>query len=76
MPELREAVARVLDAVEQKFGSTIDLDADFYWSVDPLESFDATIPLQQLVGSIVEDVEDTRDLLKREDWRGPAFCLA
>jgi hypothetical protein len=65
--ELREAAARLLDAVEREFGPTVNLDADFYWSLDAVESFDLSNQPRQDVGSIAEDVEDTRGLLTRED---------
>jgi hypothetical protein len=37
---LRRALAQVLDAVEARFGSTVDLEADHYWTLDPRLAFD------------------------------------
>jgi hypothetical protein len=38
--DLRQALGRVLDAVKQRFGASIDLEADHYWSLDAVDSFD------------------------------------
>jgi hypothetical protein len=65
--ELRTAVARMLDAVEAEHGSSVDLDADLYWWLDPVEMFDMTADPQIEVGQISEDVEDTRGVLTREE---------
>jgi hypothetical protein len=67
LSDLREVVRLVLDAVEEQFGSTIDLDADHYWSLDPVESFDLTRDPRVTAGQISEDVEDTRGVLTREE---------
>ncbi len=67
--DLREALGRVLDAVEQRFGASIDLEADHYWTLDAVDSFDLTTEPSVLASQISEDVETLRELLspERED---------
>ncbi len=65
--ELREAVARILDAVETKFGAVVDLAADHYWVLDPVESVDLTRQPRIMTGQLSEDIEETRGVLTRED---------
>ncbi len=63
--ELRSAVALVLDAVEERFGSTVRFDEDFYWNV-PLDQATRVDADPQLnVGSVVEDAAAVRDLLSQ-----------
>jgi hypothetical protein len=57
----------MLDAVELQFGPTIDLDADHYWSLNPVESFDLTKEPRLEAGQVSEDVEDVRAVLTRDD---------
>ena len=61
--DLREALRRVLDAVEQRFGSSIDLEADYYWSLDVVDSFDLTAEPDVMASQISEDVETLAELL-------------
>ncbi len=58
--ELRAAVARLLTAVEARFGSRIDLAADHYWSLDPPDAFqlDAGQPPELVVGQLSDDVQE------------------
>jgi hypothetical protein len=63
MSDLRAAIGRVLDAVEQKYGEAIDLDADHYWSLSPAESFDLTRDPGIEAGQISDDVETVQQIL-------------
>jgi hypothetical protein len=66
---LRAALARVLDDVEAQFGSTLDLGADHYWTVDPRWAFDPSVePSKALtVAQLSDDVEEVRRLATRPD---------
>jgi hypothetical protein len=64
--DLREALRRVLDAVEQRFGSSVDLEADHYWSLNAVDSFDVRTEPSVTSGQISDDVETLRELLSPE----------
>jgi hypothetical protein len=66
---LRAALARVLDDVEAKFGSTLDLGADHYWTVDRRSAFDPSVdPAKGLtVGQLTDDIEETQRVAMRTD---------
>jgi hypothetical protein len=66
--DLREALQRVLDAAEKKFGSVVDLAADYYWTVPSSETFDnLEMPTALEAGQLSDDVGELRELLARED---------
>jgi hypothetical protein len=64
--DLRQALGRVLDAVERRFGASIDLEADLYWSLNAVDSFDLRTEPSVMAGQISEDVETLRELLSSE----------
>lgn len=61
--ELRSAVARLLDAVEENFGPHLSFPEDYYWNVpfDRAASLDTQPTLD--MGSVVDDADSIRDLL-------------
>jgi hypothetical protein len=63
--EVRLALAGILDAVEARYGSTLDLAADYYWTVDLQRSFDpyAEPGASLTAGQLTDDVEEIRDML-------------
>jgi hypothetical protein len=63
--ELRFAVARLLDAVQGKFGPHLSFPEDYYWNVpfDRAASLDTQPALD--VGSVVDDGDSIRDLLSQ-----------
>jgi len=66
--DLRQALQRVLGAAEKKLGSVVDLDADYYWTVPPGETFDKLeMPTALEAGQLSDDVAELQDLLARED---------
>jgi hypothetical protein len=70
--ELRLVLARVLDAVEARFGSSVDLRADVYWTLDLARSFDSYADHSGLiVGQLSDDVQELRGLLGRAE--GPTL---
>ncbi len=66
--DLRLALQRVLDAAEKKFGSVVDLAADYYWTVPSSETFDnLEMPTALEAGQLSDDVVELRELLARDD---------
>jgi hypothetical protein len=66
--ELREAVSRLLDAVERRFGSAVSLGADNYWGLFSPDMFAADDSKPPVLGrTLSDDVESIRDLLLRGD---------
>ena len=66
--ELREAVRRQLDAVERRFGASVQLGTDDYWGLFSPEMFVANDSKPELVGrSLSDDVSDLRESLRNDD---------
>ena len=63
----------LLNQLERKYGSTIDLDGDYYWDVTPDVAFDPwTDAAQGLVaGQLTDDVESLQELLQRPNDEVP-----
>jgi hypothetical protein len=63
--ELRSALELLLDAVEQRFGSSLELDADYYWMLDQDAAYDMNTdpPTAVLVGQLTDDVTEMRTIL-------------
>ena len=64
--DLRAAVAILLDNLEDQLGPTVDLDADYYWAVDPDAAFalgHAPAP-DPTVGSLSDGVETVRSAVE------------
>lgn len=64
---MRAAIAKLLDAVEEKFGPDLHLEDDFYWSVPFGEATDVYATPKLDLGSVVDDAESVRQFLTRED---------
>lgn len=67
--ELRDALARVLDRIEERFGPTVELAADAYWVLDPLTAYDphADQSSGMTVAQLSDDVREVRDVVARAD---------
>ncbi|GAA2501226.1 hypothetical protein [Terrabacter carboxydivorans] len=68
--ELRAPLTLLLDAVEERFGSRLQFDEDFYWNV-PLG--DATRVQQDPelnLGSVIDDATSVREFLNRAPGDG------
>ena len=63
--ELRAAVARMLDAAEKRFGPRVEITEDIYRTVVPTDAFELDPPV--LAGSLREDLETVREVLRRAD---------
>ena len=62
--ELREATARLLDAADRRFGSTVRLGADAYWGTFSPDVFYDTEP--EVMGRLLsDDVNSIRELINR-----------
>lgn len=64
--ELRDAVRRQLDAVEQRFGPRVQLCADEYLGMFSPEMFESGPPAV-LWRSLADDVREIRQMLSRAD---------
>jgi hypothetical protein len=66
---LRRALAQVLDAVEALFGSTVDLEADHYWTLDPRLAFDPSAEQSEgmAVAQLSDDVREIHGYVERAD---------
>jgi hypothetical protein len=69
LQELRAALARVLDAVETRFGPTVELRADYYWTLDLRRSFDPTDDQSEglTLAQLSDDLQEVRDVVGRAD---------
>jgi hypothetical protein len=67
--ELRAALDRVLSAVEERFGPTLDLAADHYWTLDPRRAFDphAEQSVGLMVSQLSDDIQELRSVVTRPD---------
>jgi len=63
--ELRAALTLLLDAVEEKFGSRLQFDEDFYWNVPLSDATTVDRDPELDVGSVVDDAASVRELLAR-----------
>lgn len=63
--ELRLVLDRVFDQLEREHGSSIDLDADYYWTLDLRRSFDLSEDQTSAldVGQLSDDVAELRRVL-------------
>ncbi|GAA1558469.1 hypothetical protein GCM10009827_094280 [Dactylosporangium maewongense] len=66
LADLRKALTQLLDAVERQHGPTVDLKADYYWTIGPADAFrfDITGCPEPTVGTLTDDVQSMRDILK------------
>jgi hypothetical protein len=70
---LRSAVARLLDAVEERFGPHLSFPKDYYWNVPfgRAASLDTQPTLD--MGSVVDDADSMRDLLSQNAGELPVI---
>jgi len=64
--DLRVGLLAILADVERKFGSQIDLDADYYWHIPTEAAFDIGSNPVPVVGQLSDDIEE---LARIEDDR-------
>jgi hypothetical protein len=67
LADLREAVSRLLDAAETRFGPTPDLAADHYWVLELSEMFSLDRQPSANAGQLSDDVESIREFLSRPE---------
>jgi hypothetical protein len=66
--DLRRALGRLLDMVEERYGPTVALDADHYWMLSDEAAFNlGTEPTAEgvMAGQLSDDVDAVRELLDR-----------
>jgi hypothetical protein len=69
--EVRTALASLLDEIERRHGRVVELDADYYWTIAPRDSFggDAGDVPQSTIGQLTDDIQSMRDILTRSEDR-------
>ena len=66
--EIRAALGRVLDVVEDRHGPDLALVNDYYWSVPVAAAFDMTHQAPELtVGQVSDDIDTIRELGRESD---------
>ena len=66
--DLRRCLTLLVDELERKHGMTVDLDADYYWTVGPGEAFrfDSGGAPEPTVGQLTDDLQSLRTMLAGE----------
>jgi hypothetical protein len=64
--ELRAALVRLIDAIEDRFGERMSIPEDYYWNVPLAEAtvLDRNPTLD--MGSVVDDVDSVREFLTQD----------
>jgi len=65
--DVREAVAQLLDAVEARFGPTVELGTDHYWLLELGEMFSLDRIPTINAGQLSDDVASISESLARSD---------
>lgn len=66
--ELREAFDVLIRHVEERHGSTIEVDADYFWSIPPDELYDVyDQPAALTIGQLSESLENVRSVAADPD---------
>ena len=65
--ELRSAIAAILNAVEVELGEVIDLNADYYWTLESNESFALAKTPGVASGQLSDDLESIRAIGPGQD---------
>lgn len=66
--DLRRVANRIFTAVERSYGSSIDLDEDYYWHLDVDDAYDmSAAPTINLVGQVTDDVAELRAFIASDD---------
>lgn len=65
--DLRVAMSRLLDAIEDELGAIVHLDDDYYWNVS-LSAATAVYTTPELdMGSVVDDAASVKEFASRRD---------
>ena len=70
MDKLRQALDRVLMAVQAEQGDVIPLSADYYWALDAQATYDVyKTPSERdfTMGQLSDDVATLEEMLQRDD---------
>ncbi len=76
--DLRQALNSCLDACERRLGAVIDLDADYYWLIEPDEAFDMARQPDVNAGQLIDDLEAVRterDVMDLATWHDLGHLL-
>jgi hypothetical protein len=63
--QLRQGLSILLDEIERQYGPTVDLDADYYWSITPGDAFrfETGGAPEPTVGQLTDDIASLREML-------------
>jgi hypothetical protein len=64
--ELRSAIGRILDAVEERFGPDLRFAVDYYWDVPVPAAFELSDPPELGMGQVSDDVSSVREFLAQD----------
>ena len=61
--ELRQVFDVLIRHVEERYGSTIDVDADYFWSIPPNEIYHVYHqPTELTIGQLTESLDNIRNV--------------
>ncbi|MDQ0893948.1 hypothetical protein [Agromyces ramosus] len=61
LSELRRAIDRVLDHVEEENGGTVTIPADYFWSVPASDIYDVSAPPELTIGQLSESWDNLNE---------------
>jgi hypothetical protein len=63
--QLRQGLSILLDEIERQYGPTVDLNADYYWSINPVEAFrfETSDAPEPTVGQLTDDIASLQEML-------------
>ncbi len=69
--QLRQGVSILLDEIERQYGTAVDLDVDYYWTITPGEAFrfEASEAPEPTVGQLTDDIASLREMLASDTDR-------
>ncbi|MET7420879.1 hypothetical protein [Dactylosporangium sp. NPDC005555] len=64
--DLRQSLTLLLDAVERQYGQTVDLNADYYWTIGVWDAFrlDGADRPEPTLGQLTDDIQSMREVLE------------
>ena len=63
--ELRTAIGRILDAVEETHGEELRFPVDYYWDVHVSDAFEPYVKPELGMGQVSDDTSSVRDFLSQ-----------
>ena len=65
LAHIRQGLSILLDEIERRYGTAVDLDADCYWTITPGEAFrfGASEAPEPTVGQLTDDIASLLEML-------------